>query len=63
MRASEVSFLKAEAALYKLTGGNPKDLYEEGVTKSFEESGANGVAAYLQTDDLPYDINRFCVAL
>lgn len=58
LRASEVSFLKAEAALYKLTGGNPKDLYEEGVTKSFEENGANGVAAYLQTDDLPYDINR-----
>lgn len=58
LRASEVSFLKAEAALYKLAGGNPKALYEEGVTKSFEENGVNGVAAYLEVTDFPYDISR-----
>ena len=58
LRASEVSFLKAEAALYKLAGGNPKALYEEGVTKSFEENGVSGVAAYLEVTDFPYDISR-----
>ena len=58
LRASEVSFLKAEAALYKLTNGNPKDLYEEGVMKSFEENGVNGVADYLQSEDKPADVDR-----
>ena len=59
LRASEVSFLKAEAALYKLTTGDPKTWYEEGVAKSFEENGVSGVDNYLQSDDVkPKDIER-----
>lgn len=58
LRASEVAFLKAEAALYQLTSGNPKDLYEEGVTKSFEENAVSGVAGYLQSEDKPMDVER-----
>lgn len=58
LRASEVSFLKAEAALYKLTTGDPKSLYEEGVAKSFEENGVSGVANYLQGQNKPTDIER-----
>lgn len=56
MRASEVSFLKAEAVLYQLATGDAKALYEEGVTKSFEENGVSGAAAYLQSDKKPKDI-------
>lgn len=57
-RASEVSFLKAEAALYQLAAGNPKDLYEEGITKSFEENGVSGIAGYLQGEVKPMDIEK-----
>lgn len=55
-RASEVSFLKAEAALYGLISGDPKTLYEEGITKSFEENGVSGVDSYLQSEAKPLDI-------
>lgn len=58
LRASEVSFLKAEAALYKLTTGDPKTWYEEGVAKSFEENGVSGVDNYLRSDVKPKDIER-----
>lgn len=47
LRASEVKFLLAEAALYGLTSGDPQALYEAGVKLSFEEHGAAGVDAYL----------------
>jgi hypothetical protein len=46
--ASEVAFLKAEAALRGWTGaGTAKANYENGVKLSFEDWGAGGVDAYL----------------
>lgn len=59
LRASEVAFLKAEAALYNLTAGDPGVLYQEGVTKSFEENGASGVDEYLKCEELPIDIVQY----
>ncbi|GIJ93502.1 SusD/RagB family nutrient-binding outer membrane lipoprotein [Capnocytophaga stomatis] len=55
MRASEISFLKAEAALYSLGGLTPtqaKDFYEEGVKMSFAENGLPlaDAEAYLQKE-------------
>ena len=60
MRASEVSFLKAEAALFGLSnGGDAKTFYEEGVKKSFEENGVSGVSSYLAKEkSLPKDITK-----
>ena len=57
MRASEVLFLKAEAALFGLISENPKQLYEEGVTMSFEENGVKGVEQYLKSKSRPTDID------
>ena len=59
MRASEVSFLKAEAALYDLTSGDPGALYREGIEKSFEENGVSGAAEYMQYDLEPLDIRPY----
>lgn len=51
MNASEVAFLRAEGALRGWNmGGTAKELYEEGVTLSFEEAGVAGAAAYLADD-------------
>lgn len=47
MRASEVKFLLAEAALYGLYSGNPENLYRDGVRMSFSEQGAAGADTYL----------------
>lgn len=47
MRASEVKFLLAEAALYGLYSGNPENLYRDGVRMSFTEQGAAGADTYL----------------
>ncbi|MFV0540355.1 MAG: RagB/SusD family nutrient uptake outer membrane protein [Aestuariibaculum sp.] len=48
MSASEVFFLKAEAALRGWTGaGTAKDNYEEGVKASFQQHGISGVDDYL----------------
>lgn len=58
LRASEVSFLRAEAALYGLGGGDAKTYYEEGVRFSFEENGVSGADAYLQKTSLPSDLTR-----
>ncbi|NJB70356.1 hypothetical protein GGR42_000818 [Saonia flava] len=57
--ASEVSFLKAEAALRGWTGaGEAQANYETGVRASFELFGAGGVDAYLADDtSLPIDYN------
>ena len=55
-RASETSFLKAEAALYGLTSGNVKSLYEDGVRKSFQEQGAE-LSDYLYKTSLPMAYN------
>ena len=55
MRASEVSFLKAEAALRwpdLNLGGNAQFFYEEGVRKSFEEQGVSGADDYLSNEEL-----------
>lgn len=56
MRASEVLFLKAEAALYGLMAGDAKKLYEEGVRMSFEENGVAGADSYLTVTSMPTDI-------
>lgn len=46
--AAEVAFLKAEGALRGWSmGGTAKDLYESGITLSFEQWGASGVTAYI----------------
>lgn len=56
LRASEVAFLKAEAALFGLCGGSPKDYYERGVQLSFEENGASGAEDYLASTKSATDI-------
>jgi hypothetical protein len=48
MTAAESYFLRAEGALRGWNmGGTAKDLYEKGITASFEENKASGVAAYI----------------
>ena len=56
LRASEVAFLKAEAALFGFCSGTPKEYYEAGVKLSFEENGASGADEYLSSTQLPTDI-------
>lgn len=51
-RASETLFLKAEAALYGLTAGNPGILYEAGVLMSFEENRISGANEYLAQESV-----------
>lgn len=58
MRASEVYFLKAEAVLYGLTGGDAKALYEQGVKTSFLEWGVSDAETYLQGTSLPLDVTQ-----
>tara|TARA_R110002167_G_scaffold265789_3_gene472539 strand:+ start:5307 stop:6893 length:1587 start_codon:yes stop_codon:yes gene_type:complete len=48
MTTAEVYFLKAEAALRGWNGaGDAQTNYEMGITKSFEQHGASGAAAYI----------------
>ncbi len=48
MNAAEVMFLKAEGALRGWNmGGTAKELYELGVTRSFEQWGVQGTSTYL----------------
>ncbi|MDH6307088.1 hypothetical protein M2451_002322 [Dysgonomonas sp. PFB1-18] len=48
MNAAEVAFLRAEGALRGWNmGGTAKDLYESGITLSFEQWGATGAPAYI----------------
>lgn len=48
MCAAEVAFLRAEGALRGWSmGGTAKDLYESGITLSFEQWGAPDVATYI----------------
>lgn len=56
LRASEVSFLKAEAALYGLYAGDARIFYEAGVAMSFTENNASGVSVYLAKTTLPSDM-------
>lgn len=54
-RPSEVSFLKAEAALFDILAGDPQTFYEDGVTKSFLENGLSQQQAekYLRSNKMP----------
>lgn len=54
-RASETFFLRAEAALYNLTSGNVKNMYESGIRMSMEEWGITGAAIdnYLSSNATP----------
>ncbi|ERI83850.1 MAG: SusD/RagB family nutrient-binding outer membrane lipoprotein [Bacteroides pyogenes] len=51
-RASETYFLKAEAALYKLTAGSASEFYEKGVRMSFDENKVGNADAYLTQEDV-----------
>lgn len=55
MTAAEVWFLRAEAALRGWTSEVPGDCYREGVRCSFNQWGAAGVEAYLQSDRVGAD--------
>uniref|UniRef100_A0AB33JGY1 SusD/RagB family nutrient-binding outer membrane lipoprotein n=1 Tax=Prevotella sp. GTC17260 TaxID=3236796 RepID=A0AB33JGY1_9BACT len=64
MRASEVYFLLAEAALRKWpVGGTAKDLYKKGIAMSFEENGipTSEVEEYMESDYTPleYTLNIY----
>jgi hypothetical protein len=51
MTTAEVYFLRAEGVLRGWNmGGSAKDLYEQGITASFEQFGASGASAYIADD-------------
>lgn len=50
MTAAEVWFLRAEAALRKLTTENEQSCYENGVQASFTQWGAGDASSYLAND-------------
>ena len=52
LTASEMAFCKAEGVLrgWNMGSGTVKDYYEQGVTLSFEQWGADGAATYLLDD-------------
>ena len=55
MNASEVCFLKAEAASifgFNMGSGTPEEFYNEGIRLSFKNWGAPGVEAYISDDEL-----------
>jgi hypothetical protein len=56
MTASEVYFLRAEGALRGWAmGDTAKNLYEQGITVSFEENSVSGIASYLSSTATPTD--------
>lgn len=55
MTASEVWFLRAEAALRGWTAENIKKCYEKGIVTSFEQWNISGSDTYLQSDKLAAD--------
>lgn len=59
LRASEVYFLRAEAALEWPEFGDAESLYKQGIEMSFEENGisASAAAAYLESTDKPATFN------
>lgn len=59
LRASEVYFLKAEAALYGLTGGDAKSFYEKGIKTSFEEQKAYWQDNYVEGTAKPAILNDY----
>ena len=52
LHASEVAFLRAEYELRWGTAAAAKEYYEKGITTSFEETGAQGAAAYIANNTL-----------
>lgn len=52
MKASEVKFLLAEAALFGIISGDAQDYYNQGVALSFEENGLQ-LGSYLDTSKQP----------
>ncbi|SHE72224.1 SusD/RagB family nutrient-binding outer membrane lipoprotein [Dysgonomonas macrotermitis] len=51
MCAAETAFLRAEGALRGWSmGGTAKELYESGITLSFEQNGVSGAAAYIENN-------------
>ena len=52
LTASEMAFCKAEGVLrgWNMGGGTAKEYYERGITLSFNQWGADGVATYLLDD-------------
>lgn len=57
-RASEVYFLKAEAALYHLVAGEARTYYEAGVAMSFTENNVSGASTYLEKTTTASDMTR-----
>lgn len=58
MRASEVFFLRAEAALFWSEFGDAASLYRQGVEMSFQENGVNAdVDAYLSSGKTPVAVS------
>lgn len=58
MRASEVYFLRAEAALVWPEFGSAEDLYKEGIAMSFKENGiSSSVDSYLSDTGVPQAIS------
>lgn len=54
LTAAEVAFLRAEGALRVWEmGDTAQNLYERGVTLSFEQHGVSGVSTYLENTELP----------
>lgn len=53
MTAAEVAFLRAEGALRGWAmGGEPKDLYEQGIALSFTQHGVSGAETYAANTEL-----------
>lgn len=58
MRASEVYFLRAEAALFWPEFGDPASLYRQGIEMSFQENGVSAdVDAYLSSGKTPVAVS------
>lgn len=59
MNCSEVKFLQAEAVVKGYASGDAEQLYNEGVTLSFEYYGKEGdAAAYLLKQDIAFDNDK-----
>lgn len=61
MRASEVLFLRAEAALVWPEFGDAAQLYKEGVEMSFVENGLSAAEAdaYIETENVPCSVSIY----
>lgn len=58
MKASEVYFLRAEAALYWSEFGDAASLYQQGIEMSFQENGVSAnINGYLSSDNRPQAVS------